>query len=116
VPERLIVASDSRAQRPAHRWGGRCTQSHLFVFFCLLSGCASREAIQARQAARQAAFDTADDNQCRAYGAQPGTKPYIDCRMSLHALRAQTEAMREAHQQETYRQMMITGAEMMSGR
>jgi hypothetical protein len=36
--------------------------------------------------------------------------------MSLNSIRAQSDAMREAQRQEAYRQMMITGAGMMSGR
>ena len=88
----------------------------LVCLILVLSGCASRETVLARRAAQQAEISAADDSQCREYGAQPGTKPYIDCRMSLNSIRAQSDAMREAQRQEAYRQMMITGAGMMSGR
>lgn len=45
---------------------------------CLgLTACA---ADPARLAAQKAAQDSADDAQCRQYGAAPGTPAYIDCR------------------------------------
>lgn len=47
-----------------------------------LSGCAEQIA-------------AADDEQCRGYGAQPGTTPYIQCRTELHTQR--TAAMAGAY-------------------
>lgn len=42
----------------------------IFMGFLTLSGCASREEIAA-----------ADDADCAAYGAQPGSQAYFQCRM-----------------------------------
>jgi hypothetical protein len=82
-----------------------------------LSGCAEyRARMQAQRDAQPAAQNVSDDRQCRDYGAQPGTQPYFDCRMSLNVMRTQTEAMREAQRQEGYRQMVVTGTQLMNGR
>lgn len=48
-----------------------------------LSGCAEYQAERA-----QAMADN-DDAQCQSYGAQPGSQPYIQCRMNLDNQRAQ---------------------------
>jgi hypothetical protein len=42
------------------------------AFAALLSGCATRAELAA-----------ADDEQCRTYGAQPGTSAYVGCRTQL---------------------------------
>lgn len=52
---------------------------------------------QAAQAAREnAAREAQDDSKCRSYGAKPGSKPYIDCRLSLNQLRDQQGARAQA--------------------
>jgi hypothetical protein len=43
-----------------------------------------------------AAREAEDDSKCRSYGAKPGTKPYIDCRVSLNQLRDQQAARAQA--------------------
>lgn len=46
----------------------------------LLSGCAIKEHMQQRNAAR-------DDATCQGYGALPGTEAYMNCRIQLDASR-----------------------------
>lgn len=60
----------------------------VFVVLCagLLAGClASLEEVTA-----------AHDQQCRSYGAQPGSDAYIQCRMMLSNQIAQANAQRRA--------------------
>jgi hypothetical protein len=88
-----------------------------------VSGCASQQEIavqpmtaeqrEASDAAREkwkkdqaaavakeaAAREAQDDSKCRSYGAKPGTKPYIDCRLSLNQLRDQQAARAQAQAQ-----------------
>lgn len=55
----------------------------------LLASCGQLEAQrQAQQAEAMQAQAAADDAQCRAYGAAPGTPIYIQCRMNLDNQRA----------------------------
>lgn len=50
-----------------------------------IAGCASpseRAALAQKEAAERAALiQNTDDQECRSYGAQPGTQPYFQCRM-----------------------------------
>jgi hypothetical protein len=54
-----------------------------FALATLLSGCMTSED-------RAAAVVAADDDECRAYGAQPWTSPYIQCRMAITERRQET--------------------------
>lgn len=57
-------------------------KSLIILAFLLLAGC---------QTAQQAATEqqiALDDAKCRSYGVEPGSKPYIDCRMNLEQSRA----------------------------
>ncbi len=54
----------------------------LLPFGVGLSGCASREDIQAERVAQQAAVEVEDDSRCQA-GAAPGTAEYDACRQGL---------------------------------
>jgi len=60
------------------------------------ASAAAREKWKKDQAAavakEAAAREAQDDSKCRSYGAKPGTKPYIDCRLSLNQLRDQQAA------------------------
>jgi hypothetical protein len=104
----------------------------------LLSGCAdnfrvaepaapyeeSAQALATVKAAK-AARAAADDEQCRSYGAKPGTSSYTNCRLALDKKRDEYDAQRRAemHQQaeaEEARQrcrsraLMVAGAAMMA--
>lgn len=49
-----------------------------------LGGCVTAQE-RAQQARAQ--FDAIDDQQCRSYGAQPGSDVYVNCRTQLMAAR-----------------------------
>lgn len=58
-----------------------------------LVGCAEYEARQQAERQQQAfAIAASDDAQCRAYGAQPGTPTYVQCRMNISNQRANVDA------------------------
>jgi hypothetical protein len=61
----------------------------LFVLLvtCTLAGCKNA----AERAAEEAALAEKDDRECVSYGAQPGTQPYIDCRLKLKEIRQSAE-------------------------
>jgi hypothetical protein len=128
----------------------------LIIALLALSSCASRQEIavqpltaeqrEASAAAREkyareqaaiaaeaaAAREAQDDAKCRSYGAKPGTKSYIDCRISLNQNREQQAAreqaaaayeqaqadqraeMEEARRRCRSRALMVAGAAMMS--
>jgi hypothetical protein len=85
--------------------------SVLLTLFAL-GGCVTAEEMAAQQAA-------ADDAKCRSFGAQPGSKPYLDCRLELERNRANVAAASaigsEAAQQQNSAAMMAIGARMMRG-
>lgn len=85
----------------------------------LLAGCAAVAERQAAQAAAQkAAMDAADDQQCRDYGARPGSDPYIACRMNIANQRTQIAAagtLAAPAQQANNQRAMEQGARMMRG-
>jgi hypothetical protein len=65
-----------------------------------LAGCANSEA--AKRAAAQAAFQAeirADDAECQAYGAKPGSDAYVQCRLAIDVRKANAEAAAEAARQ-----------------
>jgi hypothetical protein len=77
--------------------------------------------VKAAKAARAAA----DDEQCRSYGAKPGTSSYTSCRLSLDRKRDEYDAqMRtemhqraeadEARERCRSRALMVAGAAMMA--
>lgn len=74
----------------------------------------------AEEKARQDAVNQADDAKCRSYGVQPGSQPYVACRINLEQSRANIAAAEriglEAQQQAGYSAMIATGAQMMRGR
>jgi outer membrane biogenesis lipoprotein LolB len=52
----------------------------------LLAGCTTRQQAgeaAAKKAQRAAAYDQADDAQCRRYGTLPGSDAYVQCRNVL---------------------------------
>jgi hypothetical protein len=53
-----------------------------YIFLAVpLCGCADYFSRQSAQL--QAAAIEEDDAKCRSYGVQPGTPPYVQCRMNL---------------------------------
>jgi hypothetical protein len=53
-----------------------------------LAGCLTpSERLQERAREAQAANDARDDQQCRSYGAQPGSDVYVNCRAQMTAAR-----------------------------
>jgi hypothetical protein len=64
-----------------------------------LAGCAGEVGNEARLAEAQSAYNTQDDNQCRAQGTTVGTDPYFTCRRAL----AQEHLDAQAAQQEQRR-------------
>jgi hypothetical protein len=59
-----------------------------------LSGCAQYQAEQQAQAAQIQAAN--DDAQCRSYGVQPGSPPYVQCRMNLDNQHAAAQQQQNA--------------------
>jgi hypothetical protein len=55
----------------------------ILVLALTLAGCVSAEE-------RAAAISKSDDDQCRSYGAEPGTDRYTKCRMKLNQQRQAT--------------------------
>ena len=73
----------------------------LAVIVLMVTGCGVipgyQERFEAARAAQQARIDNADDDQCRRYGALPGTGAYVACRMNIANNRqAADEAQRQA--------------------
>jgi hypothetical protein len=54
-----------------------------------LSGCVTAEEMAAKQAEFKAQVATADDSECRSYGAEQGTSVYVQCRLTKDQQRAQ---------------------------
>jgi len=93
--------------------GGRPMYRTLALVVVLtICGCASREQIEARQAAARAAIDAQDDAKCRSFGATPGSQAYFQCRMTLDQTRTQITAAQDAQIQENSMRMMEIGASM----
>ena len=63
------------------------------VVVVVLTGCASKEELQARHDAAMAQIAAADDQKCQSLGAAPGSDSYVQCRTSLAAARAQAAAL-----------------------
>ena len=61
-----------------------------------LSGCVTAEQMAAQRAEFTAQVATADDSECRSYGAEPGTPVYVQCRMIKDQQRAQELAAAQA--------------------
>jgi hypothetical protein len=61
-----------------------------------LSGCVTAEEMAAQRAEFKAQVATADDSECRSYGAEPGTPVYVQCRMTKDQQRAQEAAASQA--------------------
>jgi hypothetical protein len=69
----------------------------LLLVLVSLEGCAEYRAQQQANAnAQYQAQLASDDAQCRSYGVQPGSPPYVQCRMNLNNLRAQDDQQRRA--------------------
>ena len=62
-------------------------RSALILIGLLLAGCASAES----EAQAKAELEARDDARCRAYGYQPGTLKYDDCRAKLAEQREQID-------------------------
>ena len=77
-----------------------------------LSGCLTGEEMAAQQAELKAQVASADDSECRSYGAEQGTPVYVECRMIKDQQRAQETA---AAQAERSREFKCHFAQMMSG-
>jgi hypothetical protein len=54
-----------------------------------LSGCVTAEELAAQRAEFTAQVASADDSECRSYGAEQGTPVYVECRMIKDQQRAQ---------------------------
>jgi hypothetical protein len=82
------VWSDSYFLAIALEGGGTSVRTRHCVAIILaaihLGGCAANREYWAQQHQLAVArIDAADDASCRAYGAQPGTPTYVNCRTSL---------------------------------
>jgi hypothetical protein len=62
---------------------------YIFLGFLMLTGCASQQQIAQKNVAT-------DDNQCRSYGAAPGSDAYVGCRSQAAAARKNAEAIEDA--------------------
>lgn len=72
-------------------------RSAIAILGCLmLAACVSPQEQAARSAARQEQANTMDDNQCRSYGAVPGSDAYIRCRMMISQQRSASNAQSQA--------------------
>ena len=61
-----------------------------------LSGCVTAEEMAAQRAEFKAQVATADDSECRSYGAEQGTPVYVECRMVKEQQRIQQTAAAQA--------------------
>jgi hypothetical protein len=68
----------------------------LLPIVILLSGCVSDKERAAQQRALAQQINRRDDDQCRSYGATPGTDQYIKCRMMIAQQRDAADAQRNA--------------------
>jgi hypothetical protein len=68
-----------------------------------LSGCAE---MAARRAEFKAQVATADDSDCRSYGAEQGTSVYVQCRM----IKDQQHVQEAAAAQAAANEQLVTGA------
>lgn len=68
-----------------------------------LSGCMSDQQKLAKAQEAKAQQASADDAQCRSYGAAPGSDLYVNCRMQLDSRRTQAD---EARRQMAIRMLM----------
>jgi hypothetical protein len=75
-------------------------------------GTTSNPAVMAERQQRGLADCSGGHRECRAMGYTLGTPLYLQCRTMI----AQREGIQEAQQQAAYRQMMVTGGQMMTGR
>ena len=91
-----------------HRWA-------ILLIPLTLAGCASQAAKQARIAEQQQVRDVADNARCLSLGVPRGSQPYVACRLQIAHDRSVSAAIREAQDQETARQMLVTGVGMMQG-
>ena len=64
----------------------------LVAVLMLVAGCVTTE----QRAARKAEIAKSEHQECINYGAQIGAEMYMDCRLSLAKLRAQSDAARTA--------------------
>jgi hypothetical protein len=85
----------------------------------ILQGCVSAEKREAEARAQRARIATEEDAQCRSYGAQPGTQPYFQCRLTLHqqrtALAAAAQMQEDANRSDASIAMMGMGTQIMRG-
>ena len=67
-----------------------------------LSGCVTAEEMAAQRAEFKAQIATADDSECRSYGAEQGTPVYVQCRMVKEQQRIQQTAAAQAAANEQF--------------
>jgi hypothetical protein len=67
-----------------------------------LSGCVTAEEMAAQRADFKAQVATADDSDCRSYGAEQGTPVYVECRMVKDQQRIQQTAAAQAAANEQF--------------
>ncbi len=82
------------------------TQILIVAASLMLSGCMSDQQL----AERQQALSIAQDQQCRGYGAQPGSNAYVACRTQL----AQAQQNQDAAQQMAAREALADGLQSVS--
>ena len=78
-----------------------------------LSGCVTAEEMAAQRAEFKAQVATADDSDCRSYGAEQGTPVYVQCRMVKDQQRIQQTAAAQAAANEQFNHglcLIATGA------
>jgi hypothetical protein len=75
------------------------TLAILGLIMLAAAGCASREQMQEKRMAQQAAAEAEDDATCRQNG-EPGTAAYDNCRSNLSQARADKAVQREQRARE----------------